>query len=106
LTSTRVVGVDVAVNVEPLVDLDIDPASRCKVDEGVNDYVAVEVHVEGQGQGSRSRVKVKLVAGERARGANVEATATPATVEHRLFRVVFHHVPGELQGGRMPCVDP
>jgi hypothetical protein len=35
------VGVDVAVNVEAIVDLDIDPASRCKVKDGVNVDVAV-----------------------------------------------------------------
>jgi hypothetical protein len=40
-------GVDVAVNVAPIVDLDIDPASRCKVDDGVHAYVAIEDHVEG-----------------------------------------------------------
>jgi hypothetical protein len=33
--------VDLAVNVAPIVDLDIDPGSRCKVEEGVNLYVAV-----------------------------------------------------------------
>jgi hypothetical protein len=55
LTSTRVVGVDVAVNVEPIVDLDIDPASRCKVDDGVNVHVAVEDNVVGSTSSSTSR---------------------------------------------------
>jgi hypothetical protein len=47
----------VAVNVEPVVDLDIDldPASRCKVDDRVDDYVAVDDNVEGQTSSSRSR---------------------------------------------------
>jgi hypothetical protein len=56
LTSTRDVGLDVAMVVESLVDLDIDPASRCKVEDGVKLYVAVEDNVEG----SDLEVKVEV----------------------------------------------
>jgi hypothetical protein len=62
LTSTRIVGVDLAVNVEAFVDLDLDPASRCKVDEGVKLYVAVEDNVEGQPRRRRLMIRHKLSA--------------------------------------------
>jgi hypothetical protein len=45
----------VAVNVDPIVDLDIDPRSRCDVEDGVNVHVAVEDNVTGSTSSSTSR---------------------------------------------------
>jgi len=65
LTWTGIVGVDVAVDVEPVVDLDpLDEESRgsparstCKVDDGVHVYVAVQVNVLRLRLRLRSRIR-------------------------------------------------
>jgi hypothetical protein len=49
------------VNVEPIVDLDLDPASRCKVDDGVNLHVAVEDNVMGQRLRRRSSTSTSIL---------------------------------------------
>jgi hypothetical protein len=64
---TGVVDLDGDVNVDPIVDLDIDPRfldeesvtperSTCKVDDGVNLYVAVKLKVLGQRRGQPQRL--------------------------------------------------
>jgi hypothetical protein len=69
LTLTAIVELDVAVDVEPIVDLHLDHRSRffdedsetrrstykVKVEEGVDVYVAVQVDVLRQRQGRRQR---------------------------------------------------
>ncbi|HEX3478605.1 MAG TPA: hypothetical protein VHT91_26465 [Kofleriaceae bacterium] len=68
MTSTAVVELDGAVEVDSIVDLDVDRRSRFldqdpeiagrstyKVKEGVNGYVAVQVNVSGQRQGQGQR---------------------------------------------------
>jgi len=57
LTLTTVVEVDVALVVEPIVDLDPCGALTCKVKEGVDVHVAVKVEVPRQRRRQAQRLR-------------------------------------------------